>query len=208
MLRVSRFVVFIPFAPRRHCGGLCTSCFPGFFFSLGSSTFQAQVGLFSPLASPLPLPSSCCARDRGPLEPPEARDVAIGCLACHSPLSHFPDLELPQQLPLFTSLSQENASQLPVDFLRVENMAVLDDKQRLARQDSESTVTTTPGPSTNPQQDARYIVPELEAPNDAPPAYGAHHDQVQFSQPGIEAGAVVTSTHTPHQLRHHRGAFH
>lgn len=37
-----------------------------------------------------------------------------------------------------------------------------------------------------------FVVPPLGSPSDTPPAYGAHHDHVQFSQPGFEAGAAVT----------------
>lgn len=39
-----------------------------------------------------------------------------------------------------------------------------------------------------------FIIPHLGSPGDTPPAYGAHHDHLQFSQPGFEAGAAVTST--------------
>ncbi|XP_044715403.1 sterol 3-beta-glucosyltransferase UGT80A2 [Hirsutella rhossiliensis] len=38
-----------------------------------------------------------------------------------------------------------------------------------------------------------FIMPHLGSPADTPPAYGAHHDHVQFSQPGFEAGAAVTT---------------
>jgi hypothetical protein len=34
--------------------------------------------------------------------------------------------------------------------------------------------------------------PDLGARDDAPPAYGEHHDQLQLSQVGFEAGAAVT----------------
>lgn len=34
--------------------------------------------------------------------------------------------------------------------------------------------------------------PDLGATVDAPPAYGDHHDQLQLSQAGFEAGAAVT----------------
>lgn len=34
--------------------------------------------------------------------------------------------------------------------------------------------------------------PDLGARDDAPPAYGEHHDQLQLSQAGFEAGAAVT----------------
>ncbi|PNY29406.1 Sterol 3-beta-glucosyltransferase [Tolypocladium capitatum] len=37
-----------------------------------------------------------------------------------------------------------------------------------------------------------FLVPSLDTPNETPPAYGEHHGQVQFSQPGFEAGAEVT----------------
>lgn len=37
-----------------------------------------------------------------------------------------------------------------------------------------------------------FLVPDLDPENEAPPAYGELHDQVQFSQPGFEAGAAVT----------------
>ena len=38
---------------------------------------------------------------------------------------------------------------------------------------------------------------ELEDPDVAPPAYGEHHDQLQFSQAGYAADATVTSEHNP-----------
>lgn len=38
------------------------------------------------------------------------------------------------------------------------------------------------------------IAEDLEDPNlDAPPPYGDHHDQLQFSQTGFNADAAVTS---------------
>lgn len=59
---------------------------------------------------------------------------------------------------------------------------------------------------TRPSQDGSgslvtdgFLVPELEGhdgnqdpPQEAPPAYGEQHDQMQFSQPGFEAGAAIT----------------
>jgi hypothetical protein len=36
-----------------------------------------------------------------------------------------------------------------------------------------------------------YMVQDLVPPDEEPPAYGDLHDQMQFSQPGVEAGAVV-----------------
>lgn len=39
-----------------------------------------------------------------------------------------------------------------------------------------------------------FLVPDLGTTNEAPPppAYGEQHDQMQFSQPGFEAGAAIT----------------
>ncbi|KAM0255678.1 hypothetical protein ACHAQJ_005522 [Trichoderma viride] len=37
-----------------------------------------------------------------------------------------------------------------------------------------------------------FVLPDLEAPPDAPPAYGSHHDQLQFSRSGFDAEAAVT----------------
>jgi hypothetical protein len=37
-----------------------------------------------------------------------------------------------------------------------------------------------------------FLTDKLAATNDAPPAYGELPDQIEFSQPGIEAGAAVT----------------
>ena len=49
-----------------------------------------------------------------------------------------------------------------------------------------------------------FLVPELdvqggsnEPPQEPPPAYGELHDQMQFSQPGFEAGAAITGKRTP-----------
>lgn len=46
------------------------------------------------------------------------------------------------------------------------------------------------------------LVPELEdqdgqGPLEAPPPYGELHNQMQFSQPGFEAGAAVNGRSTP-----------
>jgi hypothetical protein len=37
-----------------------------------------------------------------------------------------------------------------------------------------------------------FQLPDIAPPDDAPPAYGEHHDQMSFSQPGVEAGAEIT----------------
>lgn len=57
--------------------------------------------------------------------------------------------------------------------------------------------TVPPGEGTDALVSDGFIVPSLEAEanNEAPPAYGEVLDQVQFTQPGIEAGAEVTGKH-------------
>lgn len=42
-----------------------------------------------------------------------------------------------------------------------------------------------------------FSLPSLEADGDVPPAYGELHDQLHFSQSGVEAGANVTGMDTP-----------
>lgn len=58
---------------------------------------------------------------------------------------------------------------------------------------------TQPRPSQDDLVSGGFLVPELEGhdgdqqhPQEAPPAYGEQHDQMQFSQPGFEAGAAIT----------------
>lgn len=40
-----------------------------------------------------------------------------------------------------------------------------------------------------------FVLPALEAPADAPPAYGHHHDQLQFTRTGFDAEAAVTGAY-------------
>jgi hypothetical protein len=40
-----------------------------------------------------------------------------------------------------------------------------------------------------------FVLPALEAPADAPPAYGSHHDQLQFKRTGFDAEAAVTGAY-------------
>lgn len=40
-----------------------------------------------------------------------------------------------------------------------------------------------------------FVLPALEAPADAPPAYGTHHDQLQFKRNGFDAEAAVTGAY-------------
>lgn len=60
------------------------------------------------------------------------------------------------------------------------------------------------GMQTNPSDSLisdGYLAPDLpehsgyqDRSEEPPPAYGEHPDQMQFSQPGFEAGAAVTGT--------------
>lgn len=45
-----------------------------------------------------------------------------------------------------------------------------------------------------------FRAPDLGAELDAPPAYGEHHDQLQLSQAGFEAGAAVTGEERDRQI--------
>ncbi len=75
-------------------------------------------------------------------------------------------------------------------------MTVVDDKQELARRQDEKQPLANLASHENESDEALvtdgFVVPDLEVPNEAPPAYGEHLDQLQFSQPGFEAGAAVT----------------
>ncbi|PHH67103.1 hypothetical protein CDD81_4498 [Ophiocordyceps australis] len=68
---------------------------------------------------------------------------------------------------------------------------LLDDKQRLAPQEAGVKQGSFEDGSESLVVDG-FVVPTLDAPDDEPPAYGEHHDQVRFSQAGFEAGAAVT----------------
>lgn len=79
-------------------------------------------------------------------------------------------------------------------------MTVIDEKRAVARQQPSSSFGQQ---SPQPRQDANggivtdgFQLPDISVEIDAvPPPYGESLDQMQFSQPGIEAGAVVTSTY-------------
>ncbi|KAJ6783777.1 hypothetical protein PWT90_07682 [Aphanocladium album] len=85
-------------------------------------------------------------------------------------------------------------------------MTVLDEKQvmarrqaqtqadaqaRLRRTDSTSTAAAGTVSAESLITDG-FIIPDLEVPSEAPPAYGDQVDKVTFSQPGFQAGAAVT----------------
>lgn len=76
-------------------------------------------------------------------------------------------------------------------------MTVVEDKQEVARrQDEERYLANLAAQQENNSDDALvtdgFVVPDLEVSGEAPPAYGEQFDQMQFSQPGFEAGAAVT----------------
>ncbi|PHH83711.1 hypothetical protein CDD82_4673 [Ophiocordyceps australis] len=68
---------------------------------------------------------------------------------------------------------------------------LLDDKQRLAAQQAGAKQGSSEDAYQSLVADG-YVLPTLDAPDDMPPAYGEHHDQLQFSQAGFDAGAAVT----------------
>lgn len=37
-----------------------------------------------------------------------------------------------------------------------------------------------------------FVLPDLDETDVPPPAYGEHHDRMDFSQPGVNAGAALT----------------
>ena len=81
-------------------------------------------------------------------------------------------------------------------------MELLDEKQRLANRDPAGQPPQTMPPPQDRGDGSEalvtdgFLLPSLGTPNEALPAYGEHHDQVQFSQPGFEAGAEVTGSST------------
>ena len=85
-------------------------------------------------------------------------------------------------------------------------MAVLPEKKALAVQQTQDEHTPpaaqdehTPS-ATQPTRDSDALIsdgfqlPDIAPPEDAPPPYGEHLNQMNFSQPGVEAGAEVTGT--------------
>ena len=64
--------------------------------------------------------------------------------------------------------------------------------------------SSRPPPASEAVVTDGFVLPTLDVPADAPPAYGNHLDQLQFSRTGFEAGAAVTGVHqlrflaTPH----------
>ena len=87
-------------------------------------------------------------------------------------------------------------------------MTVLDDKQVLARRQAQARADAqtrqqreasfgAAGPGSTSEESLitdGFIIPDLEVPDEAPPAYGDQPDKVTFSQPGFQADAAVTGT--------------
>ncbi|KAJ4163760.1 hypothetical protein LMH87_005468 [Akanthomyces muscarius] len=85
-------------------------------------------------------------------------------------------------------------------------MTVLDDKQILARRQAQARADAqtrqqreassgAAGPGSTSEESLitdGFIIPDLEVPDEAPPAYGDQPDKVTFSQPGFQADAAVT----------------
>lgn len=70
-------------------------------------------------------------------------------------------------------------------------------------EDQRSRVRRQPSTRTPPNRRASealvtdgFVLPDLEVPADAPPAYGSHHDLLQFSRRGFEAEAALTGVCT------------
>ncbi|CAM1510161.1 Fc.00g004960.m01.CDS01 [Cosmosporella sp. VM-42] len=75
-------------------------------------------------------------------------------------------------------------------------MAAIDEKQRMARQDSD---LLQAAPQYSPRDDVSealvtdgFQLPSIDTETEQPPPYGENPDQVQFSQPGFETSAAVT----------------
>lgn len=75
-------------------------------------------------------------------------------------------------------------------------MTIVSEKQEMARREealpSPATGDLTEVDSQAPLVADGFVLPGLDVPEDAPPAYGEHRDRLQFNQPGFEAGATVT----------------
>ncbi|OAQ97272.1 hypothetical protein LLEC1_02010 [Akanthomyces lecanii] len=87
-------------------------------------------------------------------------------------------------------------------------MTVLDDKQELARRQAQARADAqtrqqreasfgAAGPGSTSEESLitdGFIIPDLEVPNEAPPAYGDQPDKVTLSQPGFQADAAIVGS--------------
>lgn len=73
-------------------------------------------------------------------------------------------------------------------------MSALGEKAELARQQAAVANERPAAPSYSEEHVVTdgLILPELGDTDVPPPAYGEHRDRMDFSQPGINAGAAVT----------------
>ncbi|XWW92568.1 hypothetical protein V2A60_000493 [Cordyceps javanica] len=83
-------------------------------------------------------------------------------------------------------------------------MTILDDKQVMARRQAQAradaqarqrSAVSLGGPGSISEESLitdGFVMPDLDVPSEAPPAYGDQVDKVTFSQPGFQAGAAVT----------------
>ncbi|EGX96337.1 glucosyl/glucuronosyl transferase, putative [Cordyceps militaris CM01] len=82
-------------------------------------------------------------------------------------------------------------------------MTILDDKQVMARRQAQAradaqarqqSADSLGGPPSTSEESLitdGFVIPSLDVPSEAPPAYGDQVDKVTFSQPGFQAGAAV-----------------
>jgi hypothetical protein len=71
-------------------------------------------------------------------------------------------------------------------------MTVLDSKRSQAAASSEEADGAPSSSQVAALAEENLAIPPLEPEHDAPPAYGDAHHQMQFSQPGLDAGARIT----------------
>ncbi|KAM3564635.1 hypothetical protein ARSEF4850_001768 [Beauveria asiatica] len=83
-------------------------------------------------------------------------------------------------------------------------MTILDDKQAMARRQAQARAdaqarqqrtASMGGPGSISEESLitdGFVIPDLDVPSEAPPAYGDQVDRVTFTQPGFQAGAAVT----------------
>lgn len=87
-------------------------------------------------------------------------------------------------------------------------MTILDDKQAMARRQAQARAdaqarqqrtASMGGPGSISEESLitdGFVIPDLDVPSEAPPAYGDQVDRVIFTQPGFQAGAAVTGKDT------------
>ncbi|KPM43368.1 Sterol 3-beta-glucosyltransferase UGT80B1 [Neonectria ditissima] len=79
-------------------------------------------------------------------------------------------------------------------------MAITDEKRALPTQQPPQQQKSRDDVSETLMTDG-FQLPDIDPGDGEPPPYGEHHDHVQFSQPGFEAGAAVTGMSDPRDGR-------